>query len=382
MVPFYSFAHLLSGPDLFKEPPSLTNDTIPPTTIYPAQEKPPTTFTSHAIPPLSPDFSTLNIDPSLPPMDLSSLPLILPDTNIDDIPTEVIVETIQQTIIASDIALGTADDNSANNTSNITNDTTSITNNSTNIPNDTNDCASDTSVDSSNTPLDTSVGDSSSTSNNNGKTNPTKTRSKRKKGDPSKRGRKPAQNPPYTKLYKQPWLDGWATCKRLALEYIEETKLQAQRANLHLNDVRRLPSHVDLSNGNSKRTWTPMELILARAFLKEADLINTSTKKGATIRSGIFIEQLPELIANSVLPENHAVHYVPKERKKDPNKPKKEKKEKEKKEKKEKKERKPKNSKKQKIDQDTLPSTPVPVISPFFQTPLSIPKDPLTYSKC
>ncbi len=60
-----------------------------------------------------------------------------------------------------------------------------------------------------------------------------------------------------------------------------------------------------------------MELILATAFLKEAELISTSTKKGVIIKEGsIMIDQLPDLIAKSVLPSTHAIHYVPKERKK------------------------------------------------------------------
>ena len=59
-----------------------------------------------------------------------------------------------------------------------------------------------------------------------------------------------------------------------------------------------------------------MELILARAFLKEADLVSTSTKRGAVIRGDILMEQIPELISQSVLPATHAIHYLPKERKK------------------------------------------------------------------
>lgn len=97
-----------------------------------------------------------------------------------------------------------------------------------------------------------------------------------------------------------------------------------------------------------------MELILARAFLKEANLVNTSTKKGAVLKEETMnIDQLPELISKSVLSSTHANLYQPKERKKkgiliifekkekretnivvfiiDPNEPKKEKKKKSKK---------------------------------------------------
>jgi hypothetical protein len=60
-----------------------------------------------------------------------------------------------------------------------------------------------------------------------------------------------------------------------------------------------------------------MEMILARAFLKEADLVSTSTKKGAVIKEdSVNIDQLPDLIAKSVLSNTSATHYVPKERKK------------------------------------------------------------------
>jgi len=164
-------------------------------------------------------------------------------------------------------------------------------------------------------------------------------KNKKKEGKTGKRGRKPTQDPPYTKLYKQPWLDGWVTCKRLALEYIEETKYFAQQAKTPLNEVRRLPSQSDLMKGTTKRSWTPMELILARAFLKEAELVNTSTKKGAVIKEeSVNFEQLPELISKTVLPSTHAKYYQPKERKKkEENGEPKEKKKKAKKQKKEKK---------------------------------------------
>lgn len=103
----------------------------------------------------------------------------------------------------------------------------------------------------------------------------------------------------------------------------------AQQKGTPLHEVRRLPSHADLMKCQTKRPWTPMELILARAFLKEADLVLTSTKKGAVIKEGsVMIDELPEMISNSVLPATHAKFYCTKERKKkDPSDPTPEKKE-------------------------------------------------------
>lgn len=150
-----------------------------------------------------------------------------------------------------------------------------------------------------------------------------KRRNKKEGESPCKRGRKPTQDPPYTKLYKQPWLDGWATCKRLALEYVQETIQGAESANLPLDGLKRLLSQSDLTNGTSKRSWTPMELVLAREFLKQADLIDTSTKGGAVIKNDIQIKHLPDLIEASVLPSTDAAHQ---ERKKELNEAKKEKK--------------------------------------------------------
>jgi len=223
-------------------------------------------------------------------------------------------------------------------------------------------------IDSSSNNDSTSTTLANTTDNNlniNDTTNSAPSGKGKKKGEPSsKRGRKPAQDPPYTKLYKQPWLDGWATCRRLALEYIEETKLLALRTNAS-GDLRRLPSQTDLSNGNAQRAWTPMELILARAFLKEADLVNTSTKRGVVIREGLSIEQMSELISKSVLPSTHAVHYAPKERKKDPNEPNKDR-------------NKPKKPKKQK----TEPPAALPPSQLSYLPTLSIPKDPIPFWKC
>lgn len=146
-----------------------------------------------------------------------------------------------------------------------------------------------------------------------------------------------------------------------------------------------------------------MELILARAFLKEAELVNTSTKKGAAIKDdSVMIDQLPGLIEKTVLPSTHAKYYKPKERKKkgtqiylritqsqfririncfadeengEPKekkdkKAKKEKKEKEKKEKKEK-----KQPKKQKKDEKDSPasSEPPKLNPPTTSAPIPLP---------
>eukprot|EP00026_Physarum_polycephalum_P010449 Phypoly_transcript_10613.p1 GENE.Phypoly_transcript_10613~~Phypoly_transcript_10613.p1 ORF type:complete len:390 (+),score=79.95 Phypoly_transcript_10613:108-1277(+) len=288
-------------PFISQDTSTFSSPILPPTTL----DKDFIDFVDHSLATDLPSFSTLQPIPpdiTIKPNPYLELPDITsPNTtittspaNTNNAPTNTITNTIPNTI-----------------TNTITN---TIKNTITNtIPNTITNTITNT------TPKKTAnVTDSSNSTNSTPTNSDTNTPNGKKKG---KRGRKPAQDPPYTKLYKKPWLDGWATCRRLALEYTGETKVIAQRANLPLSEVRRLPSHADLSGGNSMRVWTPMELILARAFLKEANLVNTSTKKGAVIRGDISIEQLPDLISKSVLPSTHAVHYNPKERTKDPNAP-------------------------------------------------------------
>ena len=204
---------------------------IPLTSLFIPQDKPPTSLASPilSLSPTTPDFGS--------PLNIDSLSMDLPGLSILQ-PTQP--ETTTNTSAdEKELNNNTLDDGAASNYISTTSDDTINNNITDDITN--------------NTTLDNDTTNNSPTNHNN--TTTPNGKEKRKKGYPSaKRGRKPAQDvctflsyscsslllrfylsssffspflpylfntqPPYTKLYRQPWLDGWATCRRLALECI------------------------------------------------------------------------------------------------------------------------------------------------------------------
>eukprot|EP00026_Physarum_polycephalum_P003312 Phypoly_transcript_03322.p1 GENE.Phypoly_transcript_03322~~Phypoly_transcript_03322.p1 ORF type:complete len:817 (+),score=245.91 Phypoly_transcript_03322:305-2452(+) len=83
-------------------------------------------------------------------------------------------------------------------------------------------------------------------------------------------------------LAKQPWLDGWVTARNLAVKYLQEMKKMGHEFT---EQDRRLPKQGSVRmSGKGKRAWRQAEVLLAIHFLKSADLVETSTKKGTLVR--------------------------------------------------------------------------------------------------
>jgi DNA-binding transcriptional regulator YhcF (GntR family) len=86
-------------------------------------------------------------------------------------------------------------------------------------------------------------------------------------------------------LARKPWLDGWVTARAFALRYLQEAKNMAIQAGVPLAQARQLPKQLAVRAANrGKRAWRQAEMLLAVQFLKEAGLVETSTKKGTFIK--------------------------------------------------------------------------------------------------
>lgn len=99
-------------------------------------------------------------------------------------------------------------------------------------------------------------------------------------------------------LVKRPWTDGWELARKLALDLVEEAKVQAIKSGLPLSQVRQLPTKYQLANNRNThvRKWFDREPTLAKKFLRAAGLI-CSKSNGTFIKEDIgSLEDLPVLI--------------------------------------------------------------------------------------
>jgi len=96
-------------------------------------------------------------------------------------------------------------------------------------------------------------------------------------------------------LAKQPWIDGWATARAMAVRYLQEAKM----LGYEISETRKLPKQISVRTPTKgRRPLRQAEVLLAVQFLKAADLVETSTKKGTLVREPC--RTIDELLARVV----------------------------------------------------------------------------------
>eukprot|EP00026_Physarum_polycephalum_P010980 Phypoly_transcript_11169.p1 GENE.Phypoly_transcript_11169~~Phypoly_transcript_11169.p1 ORF type:complete len:296 (+),score=29.65 Phypoly_transcript_11169:90-890(+) len=96
-------------------------------------------------------------------------------------------------------------------------------------------------------------------------------------------------------LAKQPWIDGWATARVLAVQYLQEAK----KLGNEITETRKLPKQISVRmSTKGKRPWRQAEVLLAIQFLKTAELVETSTRKGTLVKEPY--KTMDDLIARAL----------------------------------------------------------------------------------